>query len=93
MTQNVKTSTFTLLPSACTVVVLMASGTLSAASGLKLEFHMVLTVHYAGECLGEARNPGPATHKKDRPAADQRNTSLRRPTKRGIRCQVVKTQS
>ena len=30
---------------------------------------------YAGERLGEARNPGPATHNRDRPAADQRNTS------------------
>ena len=89
---------FTVLPSACTVVMLMTSCTMSAppfisrslaAFGSKLEFHMVLTVsRFCATWLTVAtpvsalekrvRNPGPATHNRDRPAADQRSTGHRR---------------
>ena len=45
---------------------------------------------YAGVRLGEARNPGPATHERDR-AAEERNARQRRVNEAGTQYRAVRT--
>ena len=106
----------TLLPSACTVVVLMTSGTISAppfislslaASGSKLEFHMLLTAPRSG-CLRCTTWLTVATLASDwekraiqdpprTTGTDKQQTSetlvVDDSTKRGIQCRVAETLS